>query len=511
LAAVSNLKSGRTVVASGVPDVLPPDRIADKLTIHFQSPRRSCGGDVEEVKYPTSLEGVAVLLKCHTNFSNLLRATVDLSMFGSNQESLMEKLRSAHRSLRFRPSLQERKASIEGPFAAVQALRKDLICRASRLQSAVTARPTAINLRESPLNPVVISHRKYVSPVSHSSSKWEPASSLSTSLQSTGEAREIQSLLSKSKPQNASLRQKVSSESLAGGRISGAGIDKKEDKLRVRSRLEMSSEYRTEQRQANHREVADEEIKARITSSLLGLPQEEAISTKESSEKHPRPGKISAIKTGKESDLGSQHSSTGYLKNRSSSAVRSKLLQTGLEDISQTSERYTEGTAVACAICPEAQDVIWVDSYTFRYIEKFHKKELDRCLGGTDMSVMRFEESDLMRISLTERQNSKAPSGIQKAAQQLEALMESWQSTLRVYEIFYDEAELLDKDLMNQICHDVNFLFDDVLCLFEGSCIKVIGPSVSSILFYKRVKDRMSKAKVDLVNSRSNKSMYFNH
>lgn len=440
-------------------------------------------------------------------------------MFGSNQEPAIERLRSAHRALRFRPLLQERKAFIEGPFAAVQALREDLICRASRLQSAVTAQTTAINLRETPLNPGVISHRKYVSPVSHSSSKCEPASSLSTSLQSPGEARQIQSLLSESKPHIASSRQKVSSESLAGGRIWGTDIDEKEDKLRVQTRLEMSSKYRTEQRKANHREVVNEDIKDRITSSLFGLPQEEAISTKDphndkALQNHPRLCKISATKTGKERGLGSQHSTSGYLKDWSSSAVRSKLHQTGLGDISKASEIYTEATAVVPTVCPEVQDDIWVDSYTFRYIERFHKKDLDRCLGGTGMSVKGFEESDLMQISLTKQQTSKAASGIQKAIQELETLMEFWQSTLRVHEVFYDEAALLDKDLINRICRDVNYLFLDVLCIFEDSCIKVIGPSVASLLFYRSVKDRMSKAKDNLVNSRqpsSNELIYFNH
>lgn len=50
---------GRTVVVSGVPDVLPVSRMVDKLTIHFQSRRRSRGGDVEVVEYPTNMDGVA--------------------------------------------------------------------------------------------------------------------------------------------------------------------------------------------------------------------------------------------------------------------------------------------------------------------------------------------------------------------------------------------------------------------------------------------------------------------
>lgn len=52
-------EGNRTVVVSGVPDVLPVSRMTDKLTIHFQSCRRSGGGDVQVVKYPTNMDGVA--------------------------------------------------------------------------------------------------------------------------------------------------------------------------------------------------------------------------------------------------------------------------------------------------------------------------------------------------------------------------------------------------------------------------------------------------------------------
>lgn len=61
-AAVMETNSGeksRTVAVSGVPDVLPVGRMIDKLTVHFQSCRRSHGGDVEVVRYPTNMDGVA--------------------------------------------------------------------------------------------------------------------------------------------------------------------------------------------------------------------------------------------------------------------------------------------------------------------------------------------------------------------------------------------------------------------------------------------------------------------
>nr|XP_004552611.2 uncharacterized protein LOC101478124 isoform X2 [Maylandia zebra] len=206
-------ENSRTVVVSGVPNVLPPGRITDKLTIHFQSTRKSDGGDVEKVKYPTNMDGVAFVTfeneedaarvvekKQHIMtdsqfpedfvltvfpfstdvFFYVPSATVDLSIFGGNRDLVIESLRSAHRSLRFHPVPQERKVFIEGPFAAVQALRGDLIRRADELQSAVTVQTAGINPRETGHNTRLISHHKYVDSVSHSSSKREPASSLST-------------------------------------------------------------------------------------------------------------------------------------------------------------------------------------------------------------------------------------------------------------------------------------------------------------------------------------------
>ena len=139
-------------------------------------------------------------------------AMVDLSVFGRDQSPLIQSLRLAHRSVRFQPFHQQMKANIEGPFAAVQALRQDLICRARRLKFTVSAQTAAAKLKETPPNPRVISHQEFVGSVSCSGPKAKlgPASSncLSTPLQTTGEATEVQSLLSNAKTQNVSSRQK---------------------------------------------------------------------------------------------------------------------------------------------------------------------------------------------------------------------------------------------------------------------------------------------------------------
>ncbi|GAA6217894.1 RNA-binding protein 43 isoform X1 [Lates japonicus] len=530
-----SLDQSRTVVVSGVPDLLPADRMVDKLTIHFQTRRRSDGGDVEVVKYPTNMEGVAFVTFDRAEdaervvrkeqqimmdskfpqdyhltvfpftrdvFLYVSSAKVDLSIFGSNQAQLIQSLRSAHRSLRFQPLHGQRKATIEGPFAAIRALREDLIRRAGRLKSTFSATAADVELGESQPNPRVISDHEFVGSVSRSSFKAKRelagSNSLPRLLQSTGEAAEVQSLLSNAKTQNAFSRQKVSS---TVGTLSNTD-SVEEEKLGAWSTLTMSTQYRTKQAKAKPRQVFGEEINAGIRSSLsaLDLVPAEKISAKQPGvddilQKHTRPDRISATKTKRENHLGSRHNSTDYLKksDQSSSAVHINLLQTRLKDISTSSGRKAEDTVELSAICPEDLDdtCTWIDSYIFRYIEKFEKTEFDRCLRGLRVSVQCTEGNDLVRISLTEKQTSKTASGIQQALINLKMLVEFWISILRVHEVSFDKEK--QKLKLTQICKDVNILFDDVLYVFEDSCIKIVGPSVSSFLFYKTVKDRLDK------------------
>ncbi|XP_072527241.1 RNA-binding protein 43-like [Salminus brasiliensis] len=150
----------RTVVVSGVPDVLPSSRMSDKLTIHFQS-ARSHGGDVEEVEYPTHLKGVAFVtfeswrdadkvVKCNQVLKDrefqeeypltvymytpevalYAFADVDLSLY-PDLSTLIASLRSTHGSVRIQPDLTKAGfISAEGPFSALRELRKDLLSRA---------------------------------------------------------------------------------------------------------------------------------------------------------------------------------------------------------------------------------------------------------------------------------------------------------------------------------------------------------------------------------------------
>ncbi|XP_040887998.1 uncharacterized protein LOC121177740 [Toxotes jaculatrix] len=516
----------RTVVVSGVPDLLPASRMVDKLTIHFQSRRRSHGGDVEGVRYPTNARGVAyvtfdkaedaervvrkeqqimtdnkfpedylitVFPFTRDVFLYVASAKVDLSVFGSNQASLIESLRSIHRSVRFQPLPGQRKAVIEGPFAAVKALREDLILRASQPKSTVSATTAAVGLRESLPNPRVISHPESVRAESCSGSKAkrEPAASnsLSTPLQSTGEATQVQSLLSNAKTLNASSRQKVFStvESFSD---TDSG---EEEKLGAGSRLRMPTEYITKQAKANSRHVFDQVISAGIRSPLSGV---DLVPAEKISAKHPGlddSSQISAARTKGGNPLGSLHKSTDYLKesDQSSSAVAIKLLQTRLKDDSASSEssaKDAEELSAACSEDPE-ETCMWVDSYTFRYIVKFDRKEFDRCLKGLEVSVECVDSKDLTQILLTAKQTSKTASGIQQALTNLKMLVNRWMSMLRVHQISCDEAE---KQKLTQICSDANFVFSDVLYTFEDSRVTVVGPFLSCLLFCERVKDELN-------------------
>uniref|UniRef100_A0A096MHV4 RRM domain-containing protein n=1 Tax=Poecilia formosa TaxID=48698 RepID=A0A096MHV4_POEFO len=324
--------SRRTVVVSGVPAVLEFSRMVDKLIIHFQSRRRSHGGDVEVVKYPTDMGGVAfVTFDKAEDAKRVLRkeqqimmdeeftqdyvltvfpfstdvflyvagATVDLSVFGSDQASLIKSLQSAHRSIRFQASPQQRKASIEGPFSAVSALKEDLIRRASHLRpSSQTADPG------SPMR----------------NSKF---------------------------PQNDLRKGSTPSTSNAG-----------------------------------------------------------------------------------------------------------------------TSE-----------------DIL-VDIHTFKYIEKFHKTELDRCLKDVDMTTKEVEGAGVMEILLSVKKQSGASSRTLKdALENLENMIFLWQSKLRVHVINYNKSAFFDKQKLIEMCNHVNDWYNNVLYLLENSCIKVIGPLANILLF----------------------------
>ncbi|PWA29876.1 hypothetical protein CCH79_00018136 [Gambusia affinis] len=469
--------SGRTVVVSGVPAVLEFSRMVDKLTIHFQSRRRSHGGDVEVVKYPTNMGGVAFVTFDQAEdakrvvrkeqhimmdeeftqdytltvfpfstdvFLYVAGATLDLSVFGSDQASLIKSLQSIHRSIRFQASPQQRKASIEGPFSAVRALKEDLICRASHLRPSSQ---TAVGKpRASSPHPRLASENNPTSCRSTEANREATnSSSLSKSPHSIREAREVQSLISKAETPKASLRQKVSNENLAGG---------------------------------SFRQAVGEEISTRLVSSsgLPWFPMEETFTKQQrdyrSLQQPGRSDKIPAIQSG-----------ANYGKDPGSPMRNSKFPQNDLRKGS------TPSTSNA-----EASEAILVDLHTFRYIEKICKTELDRCLKDVDMTTKEVEGAGVIQILLSEKQPSGASSRTLKdALGDLENIINIWQSQLRVHVIFYNKAKFFDKQKLIEICNNVNSWYSNVLYVLENSCIKVIGPFAHILLFSKELEDRMEK------------------
>ncbi|XP_060888821.1 uncharacterized protein si:dkey-154b15.1 [Labrus mixtus] len=462
----------RTVVVSGVPKVLPVDRMIDKLTVHFQRRRRSHGGDVEVVRYPTHLDGVAyvtfdkpadaeraalkeeqIMMDDEFPADYLLtvfpltsdvslyvsRAQVDLSLFGSDQAFLIQSLRSAHRSLHFLPLLQVRKATVEGPLTAVQALRDDLIRRANLLQSQTAA----VQTPETPLNPEVISHGGV-----GSCAKANPANSLSTRLQTTGE---VKSPSLKTQTPNGSSRQKVQERGSAEGRFCDTDVDG----------AKQNSQSRVNAAAASRR-----------SPEVFKQQAEEKLQEENNVQKHTTPDGTKRMQ--KENHLDSRCVNTGYQKE---SDRRSSATAAGFKDDSNSSGRNTEET-------------VWVDSNTLQYIRKFEKEKLDKCLR--DVTSEFSEGSDLVRVILSGRQTSKATTVIQTALEEFQTLMEASATTLRVHEIDLGEEERRQKQEVIRICDEVNDLIDDVLYMFEGSRIKIIGPSSSSYLFCSYAKGRIS-------------------
>ncbi|XP_036401533.1 RNA-binding protein 43-like [Megalops cyprinoides] len=152
-------EESRTVVVSGVPEILTSSRMADKLVIHFQR-SRSNGGDVVRIQYPTNYKGVAFItfediedaervlkkeqimqdkefpkeyaltvFKFSDDVFFFVRAEVDLSLF-SNYDKLIQDLQAVHRSVRISLLPSKGRVTVEGPFRAVRELREDLLRQA---------------------------------------------------------------------------------------------------------------------------------------------------------------------------------------------------------------------------------------------------------------------------------------------------------------------------------------------------------------------------------------------
>lgn len=459
------MDSGKTVVVSGVPSVLSVGRMADKLTIHFQSGKRSRGGDVEKVTYPTNMEGVAFvtfdkaedaekvlkeerqILKddefpedyqltvfpfSRDVFFYVASATLDLSVFGGDQASLIDSLRSAHRSIRF-ASLPEqiKKANVEGPFSAIKALREDLMQRARRLPPS--AQSTAVQ------------------PNGPTKTRQAPKSQ-----KSSAEPREVP----KPKTQRDSPRQRVLNENY-GGRSSSK--DNEED-LKAQSRRDANVNYgRTKSRQ-----VVGEEGNARVESSLSRLHPAEEKSAKQPRGDAYLPKQSRSGRIFKEENSGSR---TDYVK-----------------DLSYSKLDDSEGNK---DLHPGDSEDFWVDLYTFKYIQKFDQEELERCFRGLSLnkSIQYVEGGDLVQLRLAEKQPTKSALRIfQTGLESLQILVEVWQSQLRVQEIVYLKA---DEQKLARLCGDMSSQVGNVIYVIEDSCVKIIGPSTSSHLFYQMVKDRM--------------------
>lgn len=408
-------------------------------------------------------------------------ATLDLSVFGSDRLSMIQGLGSTHRSVRFQPLPLGSKATIEGPFSAVQALRDDLISRAK-------AQTTALELRETPLNPRAISHQEFSGSLSCSNSETNRdaagANGVSRPLQSTVEARGVQSLLANAESPNSPERQRMQRDSLdpSSGNSSRARPTQSSVFSLDGMRSSLSgTEYRSERGGADTRQVlGEEEMDAGIRSSSS---RPDRLPGKEMPPKQTRPGRASANQSSTETRLASQLTGGDYEKK---SEIDKKLLHASsysdIEDTEKLSKVHPQELEDEC---------IWVDSNIFRYIERFDRGEFKGCFRNQEVSIWHDEDTDLTQITPIGRQM-----GSQQALETLRVLVGYRQSTLRVHWMDFDLAEQCEEQRLIQICDGENAWYRDVLYMVEGSGVKVVGPSLSSHLFCERVKERITKMKV---------------
>ncbi|KAM9397181.1 uncharacterized protein ACWYII_032579 isoform 1-T4 [Salvelinus alpinus] len=478
-------EENRTVVVSGVPDTLSSSRMADKLVIHFQS-SRSHGGDVENVKYPTSFKGVAFVtfentrdaemvirkkqIMCDKEFPQdypitvykftqdvlfYVNAKVDLSIFGDEeqQETVIQSLQSAHRSVRIclLPS-QEGKASVEGPFSAVRALREDLLQRATASSS------------------------------SHPGEKHRAPSSSGYSLTSVAAGNGVSQVSSS----HAWEKHRAPSPSSHDHYLSSVVVESRSSRVRSGDGAEVDfrvSSYTWEKKNGAAPSSADHSL----SSSVAGGSGASTIN--QSLEKHRR-----AAPSSSDHSPSSMASESGESKVVSSSHTLEKYIAPSSQDPSPSSPVAAGTSKVSSGGDVDVEEEsTWVDTNIFLYIQRFSKDQFDQCFRNHSVSAV-FDDNDmadLTLISLRGGRNSKGLSEVQLTISELTDLVAVWQSTLRIHTIDYRKQDVRERKRLLLICAEVNHLYEDVLYVQKEFSVRVIGPSMSSHLFSECVKHRM--------------------
>uniref|UniRef100_A0A4W5PTM9 RRM domain-containing protein n=1 Tax=Hucho hucho TaxID=62062 RepID=A0A4W5PTM9_9TELE len=485
---VMNLsEENRTVVVSGVPDTLSSSRMADKLVIHFQS-SRSHGGDVENIKYPTSFKGVAFVtfentrdaemvcrkkqIMCDKEFPQdypltvytftqdvlfYVDAKVDLSIFGDEeqQETVIQSLQSAHRSVRIclLPS-QEGKASVEGPFSAIRALREDLLQWATASSS------------------------------SHPGEKHRAPSSSGYSLTSM-EAGNGVSQVSRS---HAWEKHRAPSPSSHDHSPSSVVADSRSSRVRSGDGAEVDfrvSSYTWEKKHGEAPSSSDHSLSSSVAGGSGASNRSQTL------EKHRRAAPLSS-----DHSPSSVASGSGESKVARSSHTLEKYIAPSSHDRSLSSPVAAGTFKVSSGgDVDEEEESKWVDTNIFLYIQRFSKDQFDQCFRNHSVSAV-FDDNDvddLTLISLRGGRNSKGLSEVQLTISELTDLVAVWQSTLRIHTIDYRRQDVHEKKKLLQICAEVNNLYKDVLYVQKEFSVRVIGPSMSSLLFSEFVKDRMDQ------------------
>ncbi|XP_060632585.2 RNA-binding protein 43 [Anolis sagrei] len=162
MATAQAAKLERTIVVYGIPDgLLNTDIMVDILIIHFQK-QKNKGGDVEDIVYPTSTQGVAYITfedkgvaenvlknEHHLEDKRLHQGyPLKVSLYGESVftcvsctlglaplrakcslEDLIEDLKKNLPKLSFGPLHPNGQIKVQGPFCAISALQKMLLSR----------------------------------------------------------------------------------------------------------------------------------------------------------------------------------------------------------------------------------------------------------------------------------------------------------------------------------------------------------------------------------------------
>ncbi|MBN3324780.1 RBM43 protein, partial [Atractosteus spatula] len=137
---------------------------------------------------------------------------------------------------------------------------------------------------------------------------------------------------------------------------------------------------------------------------------------------------------------------------------------------------------------------VWLDSNVFRYVQHYHKEDLERISRKYSVERTTEVQGELTSIILTK--SARGPSQLRRAHLELQELLADLQRPLRTQIIQYGRGDEAEREELAEVCEEAKLLCGRVLVAPLVPHIEVTGPPSDCLLFCQLVEEKRKRLPV---------------